>query len=190
MLTGVYVLQQDDEINFISEKSLPYCSVSLHTKMICESMQVVRIMSMRKRTRCGFILSSKNNKSALLRRTLAHFKWSFRSVTRYLWWNDIGNRSKKYNICLCPWAMAPPFACFLLSSFANWRRGCQDVTDATFYDKNAFQYGGSPPGTPHPRSRHPAQDQAPPRSRHPPVNRILDTRLWKYYLAPNFVCGR
>ena len=24
----------------------------------------------------------------------------------------------------------------------------------------------------------------------PPVNRILDTRLWKYYLAPNFVCGR
>ena len=25
--------------------------------------------------------------------------------------------------------------------------------------------------------------------RHPPVNRILDTRLWKYYLAPNFICG-
>ena len=24
----------------------------------------------------------------------------------------------------------------------------------------------------------------------PPVNRILDTRYWKYYLAPNFVCGR
>ena len=24
----------------------------------------------------------------------------------------------------------------------------------------------------------------------PPVNRILDTRFWKYYLAPNFVCGR
>ena len=24
----------------------------------------------------------------------------------------------------------------------------------------------------------------------PPVNRILDTRLWKYYLAPKFVCGR
>ena len=24
----------------------------------------------------------------------------------------------------------------------------------------------------------------------PPVNRILDTRLRKYYLAPNFVCGR
>ena len=24
----------------------------------------------------------------------------------------------------------------------------------------------------------------------PFVNRILDTRLWKYYLAPNFVCGR
>ena len=23
----------------------------------------------------------------------------------------------------------------------------------------------------------------------PPVNRILDTRFWKYYLAPNFVCG-
>ena len=23
-----------------------------------------------------------------------------------------------------------------------------------------------------------------------PVYRILDTRLWKYYLAPNFVCGR
>ena len=24
----------------------------------------------------------------------------------------------------------------------------------------------------------------------PPVNRILDTRLWKYYLAPKFVCVR
>ena len=24
----------------------------------------------------------------------------------------------------------------------------------------------------------------------PPVNRILDTRYWKYHLAPNFVCGR
>ena len=24
----------------------------------------------------------------------------------------------------------------------------------------------------------------------PPVDRILDTRYWKYYLAPNFVCGR
>ena len=24
----------------------------------------------------------------------------------------------------------------------------------------------------------------------PPVDRILDTRFWKYYLAPNFVCGR
>ena len=24
----------------------------------------------------------------------------------------------------------------------------------------------------------------------PPVNRILDTRYWKYSLAPNFVCGR
>ena len=24
----------------------------------------------------------------------------------------------------------------------------------------------------------------------PPVNRILDTRFWKYHLAPNFVCGR
>ena len=24
----------------------------------------------------------------------------------------------------------------------------------------------------------------------PPVNRILDTRYWKCYLAPNFVCGR
>ena len=24
----------------------------------------------------------------------------------------------------------------------------------------------------------------------PPVNRILDARFWKYYLAPNFVCGR
>ena len=23
-----------------------------------------------------------------------------------------------------------------------------------------------------------------------PPNRILDTRYWKYYLAPNFVCGR
>ena len=23
-----------------------------------------------------------------------------------------------------------------------------------------------------------------------PVDRILDTRFWKYYLAPNFVCGR
>ena len=37
------------------------------------------------------------------------------------------------------------------------------------------------------------QEQTPPGSRHPPVNpvnRILDTRLWKYYLAPNFVCGR
>ena len=29
----------------------------------------------------------------------------------------------------------------------------------------------------------PSQDQAPSR------DRILDTRLWKYYLAPNFVCG-
>ena len=27
-------------------------------------------------------------------------------------------------------------------------------------------------------------------STHPPVDRILDTRFWKYYLAPNFVCGR
>ena len=26
--------------------------------------------------------------------------------------------------------------------------------------------------------------------RTPPVDRILDTRFWKYYLAPNFVCGR
>ena len=139
-------------------------------------MQVVRIMSMRKRTRCGFISSSKNNKSALLRRTLAYFEWSFRSVTRYLWWNDIGNRSKKYNICLCAWAMAPPFACFLLSSFANWRRGFQDVTDATFYDKNAFQYGG--PHQAPPRSRYPPDqappgpgtpwEQTPPGSRHPP----------------------
>ena len=25
---------------------------------------------------------------------------------------------------------------------------------------------------------------------HPPMDRILDTRFWKYYLAPNFVCGR
>ena len=24
----------------------------------------------------------------------------------------------------------------------------------------------------------------------PPVDRILDTLFWKYYLAPNFVCGR
>ena len=24
----------------------------------------------------------------------------------------------------------------------------------------------------------------------PPVDRILDTRFWKYYLAPDFVCGR
>ena len=24
----------------------------------------------------------------------------------------------------------------------------------------------------------------------PPMDRILDTRYWKYYLAPNFVCGR
>ena len=23
----------------------------------------------------------------------------------------------------------------------------------------------------------------------PPLNRILDTCLWKYYLAPNFICG-
>ena len=23
-----------------------------------------------------------------------------------------------------------------------------------------------------------------------PVKRILDTRVWKYYLAPNFICGR
>ena len=33
-----------------------------------------------------------------------------------------------------------------------------------------------PPGTRHPQ--------------HPPIDRILDMRFWKYYLAPNFVCGR
>ena len=33
--------------------------------------------------------------------------------------------------------------------------------------------------------------QASPQTRHPPpVDRILDTRFWKYYLPPNFVCGR
>ena len=37
---------------------------------------------------------------------------------------------------------------------------------------------------PLPRTRHP------PGPGTPPVDRILDTRFWKYYLAPNFVCGR
>ena len=36
-----------------------------------------------------------------------------------------------------------------------------------------WSWGGTCPGTPPPT-----------------VNRILHTRLWKYYLAPNFVCGR
>ena len=40
-----------------------------------------------------------------------------------------------------------------------------------------------------PWSRHP-REQTPPGQAPPLVNRILDTRLWKYYLAPNFVCGR
>ena len=40
--------------------------------------------------------------------------------------------------------------------------------------------GRSPPGTPPPPgTRHPS----------PPVDRILDTRFSKYYLAPNFVSG-
>ena len=51
--------------------------------------------------------------------------------------------------------------------------------------------GGSPPGT-SPGAGTP-QDQAPLLWYHPPpspVDRILDTCFWKYYLAPNFVCGR
>ena len=37
----------------------------------------------------------------------------------------------------------------------------------------------------------PLREEAPPQEEAPlPVNRILDTRLWKYYLAPNFLCGR
>ena len=41
-------------------------------------------------------------------------------------------------------------------------------------------------GCPLPRGVYPSMHWG----RHPPVNRILDTRLWKYYLAPKFVCGR
>ena len=42
----------------------------------------------------------------------------------------------------------------------------------------------APPNrTRHPHGADTPWDQAPP----PPVNRILDTRLLKYYLAPNFV---
>ena len=54
--------------------------------------------------------------------------------------------------------------------------------------QKAITEGTPTPGTP--------WDQSPPRSRHPPpgadppVNRILDTCLWKYYLTPNFVCER
>ena len=52
-----------------------------------------------------------------------------------------------------------------------------------------------------PGSRNPS-DQIPPRAgtpvgpgtplwyHTPPVDRILDTRFWKYYLGPKFVCGR
>ena len=47
----------------------------------------------------------------------------------------------------------------------------------------------------------PPREEAPPQRKHPlggstpweeapPLNRILDTRLWKYYLAPNFVSGQ
>ena len=70
-------------------------------------------------------------------------------------------------------------------------------------------YGSSRPGggsTRHPMEQTPL-DQAPPPlgtrhplptpradplgagTPHPPVDRILDTRLRKYYFAPNFVCG-
>ena len=47
------------------------------------------------------------------------------------------------------------------------------------------------PGTDTPRSRHPPWSSHPLGADTPSlVNRILDTRLWKYYLAPNFICGR
>ena len=50
--------------------------------------------------------------------------------------------------------------------------------------------GQSPGCSPPPRFR-PLLDADPPWCRSlPPVDRRNDTRLWKYYLAPNFVCGR
>ena len=59
----------------------------------------------------------------------------------------------------------------------------------------AVAVGGevSPPGTPQEQAPPGAvtpPDQTPPGPGTLPVNRILDTRLWKYSLAPNFVCGR
>ena len=38
--------------------------------------------------------------------------------------------------------------------------------------------------------RMPPSNHALPKLARPPVDRILDTCFWKYYLAPNFVCGR
>ena len=45
---------------------------------------------------------------------------------------------------------------------------------------------GTPPGP----GTFPGPDPSPRHQAPPPVNRILDTRFWKYYSAPNFVCGR
>ena len=51
-------------------------------------------------------------------------------------------------------------------------------------NQKAITEGPTPPGVDTPGSRHP------PRSRHPSLWTEFLTRLWKYYLAPNFVCGR
>ena len=87
----------------------------------------------------------------------------------------------------------------LTGSCASSTSQKQECIPVGFVPPGAVSVGGV--STRHPLEQTPSQsrdplgadaprEQTPPGSRHPPVNRILDTRLWKYYLAPNFVYGR
>ena len=56
---------------------------------------------------------------------------------------------------------------------------------ATTHTPPETMHAPQQPRTPPGNHTSPATMPAP-----PPVDRILDTRFWKYYLGPNFVCGR